>query len=86
MAVVHLALKFWRSRFEYPHEMCHIDLRKRVKGVWDTFALCDWRDYYCRLLKKLMSDWDWWENRRRISGMNMKLVEVLLSEQTTKGA
>ena len=78
MASVHLSSTYWRSRFEFPNELCHVKLPPalmksgQVGGQWvDWSRLCD------RLLHPVGEEYGWWQNRKRITALNRQLVESM---------
>lgn len=84
MASTHLSAKFWRSRFAYPNELCHIRLpTELLRGSQIGTSSIDWRELYDRLLHPKPSDeYRWWQNRKRIISLNSKLVQMILSEDS----
>ena len=78
MASVSHSSKFWRSRFDFPKELCHIRLPQRFKGgpQADTLAV-DWRRLCYQLLHSADKSW---QNRKRIMDLNEKLVKMALAE------
>ena len=78
MASVHLSSRYWRSRFEFPNELCHITLppalRKsgQVGGRW-----VDWRRLCDQLLHPAGEKPGWWLNRKRITALNKQLVKSM---------
>ena len=84
MASTHLSAKFWRSRFAYPNELCHIRLpTELLRGSQIGTSSIDWRELYDRLLHPEPNDeYRWWQNRKRIISLNSKLVQMILSEDS----
>ena len=84
MAAVQLGISFWRSRFAYPNELCHIRLPTDFpKGYQADISAVDWRELCYRLLHPEDSrHYDWWKNRKRIISLNSKLVQMMLSEDS----
>lgn len=78
MASVHLGSEYWRSRFEFPNELCHVTLPPallrsgQVGGRW-----VDWRLLCDQLLHPVGNGFGWWQNRKRITALNKKLVESM---------
>ena len=82
IASVHLNTKFWRSRFMFPNELCHIQF---PSGLLQTnqqdHPLVDWQKLWYRLLHpENTMEYQWWQNRKRIASLNEKLVYQLLTE------
>ena len=78
MASVHLSSRYWRSRFEFPNELCHITLPSALKksgqvgGRW-----VDWRHLCDKLLHPAGEKPGWWLNRKRITALNKQLVKSM---------
>ena len=78
MASVHLSSRYWRSRFEFPNELCHITLPPALKrsgqvdGQW-----VDWRRLCDQLLHPAGEKPGWWLNRTRITTLNRQLVKSM---------
>lgn len=77
MASIRLSSSFWRSRFDFPNEFCHVKLPQRlqVRAQADN-SVVDWRKLCDRLLH---STGESWQNRKRIMTLNEKLVRILLA-------
>lgn len=87
MAAVQLGTNYWLSRFAYPNELCHIQLPADFPYGYqaDTLAV-DWWNLCYRLLHPEDSRHsDWWKNRKRIISLNLKLVQMMLSEDSRPG-
>ena len=87
IASVPLGPSFWRSRFAYPNELCHIRLPAGFPRDYQSSTLSvDWREMCYRLLhlddSRQPSSW---KNRRRIVSLNSKLVQMMLSEGSSQG-
>lgn len=79
MASGPLSSSFWRSRFEFPNELCHISLPQRLQaGAQADSMLVDWKQLCYRWLHPTGERW---QNRRRIMNLNEKLVRVPLAEE-----
>lgn len=78
MASVHLSSRYWRSRFVFPNELCHITLPPALKtsgqvgGQW-----VDWRRLCDQLLHPAGEKPGWWLNRKRITALNKQLVRSM---------
>ena len=78
MASVSLGSDFWRSRFDFPHELCHIRLPQRLHtGPQADRLAVDWRRFCSRLLRSADKSW---QNRKRIMNLNEKLVKMMLAQ------
>ena len=87
MAAVQLGTNFWLSRFAYPNELCHIQLPADfLRGCQADTSAVDWWDLCYRLLHPEDSRRsDWWKNRKRIISLNLKLVQMMLSDDSRLG-
>ena len=87
IASVPLGPSFWRSRFAYPNELCHVRLPAGFPRDHQTSTLSvDWRELCYRLLHLDDSRQpNSWKNRRRIVSLNSKLVQMMLSEGSSQG-
>lgn len=78
MASVHLSSRYWRSRFEFPNELCHVKLPPalqnsgQVGGQW-----VDWRRLCDQLHHPVGKKPGWWRNRKRITALNKQLVKSM---------
>lgn len=78
IASVHLSSRYWRSRFDFPNDLCHITLPPallksgQMGGLW-----VDWRRLCDQLLHPVGEEYGWWQNRKRIIALNRKLVESM---------
>ena len=80
MASVPLGSKFWRSRFAFPHELCHIRLSQSPRlhtGPQADRPAVDWTRLCYRLLHSADKGG---QNRKRIMNLNGTLVRVMLAE------
>ena len=77
LAAVGLNTEFWRSRFSFPNEVCHVTLPENIKSKVRTV---DWNGLYSCLLHPTGEESKWWENRNRISTLTTRLVQKLLSQ------
>ena len=81
MASVTLSSEFWRSRFDFPNELCHIRLPQRfASGPRADSMAVDWRRFCFQLLH--LND-KCWQNRKRIMDLNGKLVKMILAQDNT---
>ena len=87
IASVPLGPSFWRSRFAYPNELCHVRLPAGFPRDCQSNTLSvDWREMCYRLLHLDDSRQpDSWKNRKRIVSLNSKLVQRMLSEGSSQG-
>ena len=87
IAAVQLGTNFWRSRFVYPNELCHIRLPADFPQQYQiNISAVDWRELYYRLLHLEDSRRsEGWNNRKRIMSLNSKLIQVMLSEDSRPG-
>ncbi len=78
MASVPLGSRYWRSRYEYPNELCHITLPTALQtsGQMDN-QWVDWRCLCDQLLHPVGQEFGWWQNRKRIIALNRKLVKSM---------
>ena len=74
MASMHLSPKYWRSRFEFPNELCHV---KPPEAGRVEDRKVDWRCLCEKLLHPVGWGFDWWKNRKRIIELNRKLVQSM---------
>ena len=78
MASVHLSSRYWRSRFDFPNELCHITLPPaletsgQVGGQW-----VDWRRLCDQLHHPVGEKPGWWLNRKRITALNKQLAKSM---------
>ena len=82
LASVPLENAFWRSRFDYPHELCHIPLSE-LASSHETHTLVDWKALGERLLSPLNAQEKGWRNRKRIIELTKRLVQKILSKDVT---
>lgn len=76
---VHLNSIYWRSRFDYPNELCHIQLPSTFLSGQHESSHINWSALCERLLHSLEPYHPAWQNRKRISSLTRRLVERLLS-------
>ena len=86
IASVRLNTRFWRSRFMFPNELCHIQL---PTGLLQTnqrdHTSVDWQELCYRLLHpEKIREYQWWQNRKRIGSLNEKLANQLLTEDAIR--
>ena len=78
MASIHLSSRYWRSRFEFPNDLCHVRLPPALlKSGQVGEQWVDWRRLCDQLLHPVGDGYGWWKNRKRITAMNKKLVESM---------
>lgn len=78
MASVNLSSKYWRSRFEFPNELCHVRLPEALLTPgWVENRRVDWRWFCGKVLHAVGGKFDWLRNRKRIIGLNRKLVQSM---------
>ena len=78
IASVHLSSRYWRSRFEFPNELCHVRLPPALlKSGQVGEQWVDWRRLCDQLLHPVGDKYKWWQNRKRIIALNRKLVESM---------
>ena len=78
IASVHLSSRYWRSRFHYPNELCHVSLPPallKAGQVGDRWI--DWKRLCDQLLHPVGDGYEWWQNRKRIMRLNKGLVESM---------
>ena len=79
MANVQLSTRYWRSRFEFPNELCHINLPPNFSGdIQGDGQAMDWHKLCDALLHPTGEEFQWWQNRKRITSLNRKLIFRLL--------
>lgn len=79
IASVPLANSFWHSRFDVPHELCHVDLSKLLASHEANVPI-DWKTLRERLLNSHGPDAKGWQNRKRINQLATRLVHRILNE------
>lgn len=78
MASVHLSSRYWRSRFQFSNELCHVRLPPAVRksgqvgGQW-----VDWRRLCDQLLHPVGEKPGWRRNRKRITVLDNQLVKSM---------
>ena len=78
MASLHLSSRYWSSRFEFPNELCHITLPPALQRSGRVGDQCvDWRRLCDQLLHPVGKEFEWWQNRKRITALNKQLVKSL---------
>ena len=78
-ASVHLDCTYWRSRFEFPNELCHFTLPPASELGGDGI---DWRSLCDQLLHPVGDGYGWWQNRKRITRLNKKLLESMSNRES----
>ena len=79
VASVPLDNTFWRSRFDFPHELCHVN-PLALFASHEVESPIDWRRLRENLLSVPNSEEKGWKNRRRIVNLVRKLVQKLLED------
>lgn len=78
IASVHLSSRYWRSRFDFPNELCHVRLPPALlKSGQVGEQWVNWRRLCDQLLHPVGDKYKWWQNRKRITALNRKLVESM---------
>ncbi|CAD6592550.1 MAG: hypothetical protein ASARMPRED_006397, partial [Alectoria sarmentosa] len=78
MASLHLSSRYWRSRFEFPNELCHVKLPPALQGSGRVGnRRVDWRRLCDQLLHPVGEEFEWWQNRKRIAALNKQFVKSL---------
>lgn len=80
MAIVELSMTFWRSRFEFPHELSHISPPSTLSVGQEEWVNIDWIELRRRILGAPNDSNDCLRNRRRILRLTRLLVQELLDE------
>ena len=80
MAIVELSMTFWRSRFEFPHELSHITPPSTLSFSQEKWVNIDWIELRRRILGAPNDSNDCLRNRRRILRLTRLLVQELLDE------
>ena len=80
MSTMPLASRFWRSRFQYPHELSHVALPPGLQLFqhYDE-ATVDWHALYKTLMSLKEEDCKGWANRRRIARLCQRLTQRIIS-------
>ena len=82
LASVPLTNNFWRSRFDFPHELCHVPTEVLSSGKTDIPV--DWKRLRERLLNSQLSEGQGWKNRRRIVNLTRKFVLRVLAQKESR--
>lgn len=78
MASLHLSSRHWRSRFEFPNELCHVRLPPALLNSGQVGKQwVDWRRLCDQLLHPVGDNYEWWQNRKRITSLNKQLVKSM---------
>lgn len=83
VASLHLSSRYWRSRFEFPNEVCHVTLPPALQKsgqVGDQWV--DWRGLCDQLLHPVGERFGWWQNQKRITALNRNLVKSMSLRQS----
>lgn len=76
-----LDLAFWRSRFDQPHELSHVDVSRLSSGQKVSASVIDYRKLYDRMIRAEGMPFRGWQIRRRISSLCRQLCSVLFQSQ-----
>lgn len=78
MASVGFCSRYWRSRFEFPNDLCHVRLPPALleSGQVDGKPV-DWRRLCDQLLHPVGDQYQWWQNRKRMTALNRALVKSM---------
>lgn len=76
VASVHLSSRYWRSRFNFPNELSHVRLPPALLQSGRE-QLIDWRHLCDQLLHPVGDEYKWWQNRKRITALNKRLVKSM---------
>lgn len=80
MSTMPLASRFWRSRFQYPHELSHVALPSGLQLFYQyDKATVDWHALYESLISLKEEDCKSWANRRRIARLCQRLTQRIIS-------
>lgn len=83
MASVHLSSRYWRSRFDFPNELCHVKLPPPLlKSGQVGEQWVDWKRLCDQLLHPVGDEFEWWQNRKRITALNKKLLKSMPLRQS----
>lgn len=82
MAAVPLSATYWRSRFQFPNELSHINLPLTSSSGQVDYTFVDWKNLCDRLFHPIGEQFKWWQNRKRISTLTRKLAQRLLHQRT----
>lgn len=81
-AAIHPSNDYWRSKFAFPHELCHISLPSHIVAA----PALNWRSLYYHLMNPANEQDDRLrqcrQNRDRIAYLNSKLVSLLLADDS----
>ena len=72
---------FWRSRFDQPHELSHVDVSRLSTDQNDLASVIDYRQLYGRMIRAEGMPFRGWQNRKRISSLCHQLCSVLFQPQ-----
>ena len=81
-ASVPLTNNFWHSRFDFPHELCHVSTEILSSGK--TNLPVDWKGLRERLLNPQLPEGRGWKNRRRIVELTRKFVLRILAQKDSR--
>ena len=73
---------FWRSRYDQPHELSHIDTSRLCINQNGSASAIDYRQLYGRMVQAEGMPFRGWQNGKRISSLCHQLCSVLFQPQT----
>ncbi len=86
MADVPLSFSYWKSKFEYPHELSHVRLPQTLFPSQMDGQVVNWETLCHQLLRAVRDQFKWLESQKRISTLTRKLAQKLLFESTTNSS
>lgn len=79
---LYLNSTYWRSRFDYPNELCHIRLPATLLSRQPENSQIDWKTLCDRLLHVPETRNGGWRNRKRIALLTRRLAERVLPKDS----
>ncbi|KAI9798516.1 MAG: hypothetical protein M1833_004783 [Piccolia ochrophora] len=77
IAAIPLSQQWWLSRFEFPHELCHLPVPTEAINSVSPPVYIDWLAYVTRVLHPSGESFPCWTNRKRILRLNFFLTRRL---------